>query len=169
MGSAVVDTSPLVFLSLIGRWGVLRRFGKVLVPGPVAEELAAGVSKDPKSQLLVREALERGELEVVEIEVPPTFLPELGRGERSALLVATRERGAILLTDDKKARKAARAFQNPVRSVPFLLAEAVLAGSSTLSELERDIEHLLALGYYLSPRVHREVFRAATRGSGTKP
>lgn len=73
----VLDTSPAIGLSKIGRFGLLQRlFGEVVVTEAVYKELLA--KGDSPGALEVTKAIEAGWVEVVAVEASPNFL-ELGR------------------------------------------------------------------------------------------
>ena len=52
----VINASPLILLGKAGQLGCLPRLGKIVVPGPVADEILAGTENDP-----ARLWLEQGE------------------------------------------------------------------------------------------------------------
>ncbi len=163
MGSAVADTSPLVFLSSLERFDLLDLFDRVFLPPQVLAELAAGSGKDQVTEPRVREAVKRGKLVLREAPVPSSFVSGLGEGERAALFLAIREPGTTFLVDDKPARHAARVFNVRTMSVPFLLAEGVRRGRLSPEEFERDLDRLLALRYFIAPKVHRQALEIVRR------
>jgi predicted nucleic acid-binding protein len=163
VSDAVVDTSALIFLSKLNRTNLLNRFGKVIVPRAVWEELAAGESKDPSSTQLIRGLIDAGGATVLDVQAPVAFLPHLGKGERAAIWAASQVRGTTLIVDDRKARLAARLLRLQTVSVPGLLLLALYDGKIEYARFESDIYRLAEFGYHLSPRLFNDFLVAARK------
>jgi len=82
---AVSDTSPILNLSLVGRLGLLdEQFSRVLVPGQVWDELAAGSEGLEGLRDLRRDGL----IEVIEVGEDDLFMElseDLDAGEAAAV------------------------------------------------------------------------------------
>ena len=107
----VVDTSPLVVFSKVGRLDLLLDVAQTLfVPCAVADEIRAGPEHDP-----ARVALESGRFgEPVHVEALPMIMERgLGAGESAVLSLAVINR-AVAVIDDREARRAAQALDVPV-------------------------------------------------------
>ncbi len=101
----VSDTGPLNYLALLGHIEVLpRRYGQVVIPQAVAEELSR-----PSSPPVVKSLIE-APASWLEIKGSPARDPELadlGDGEQEAIVLARLMNADLLLCDDKDARAAA--------------------------------------------------------------
>jgi predicted nucleic acid-binding protein len=108
MPAVVSDSSPLVYLTRLGRFDLLRvLYQQVLVPPAVWREVAvegAGLAEAES----VKQAVTDGWLvveKVPEEKVEPS-LSELGDGERDAILLA-RAKNAMLIIDETDGRNIA--------------------------------------------------------------
>jgi amidophosphoribosyltransferase len=100
----VSDTSPLNYLVLLGKVGLLHRlFGSVLIPPAVAEELVQAGAPDA-----VRVWLE-SRPDWVTVQAPKVMMPglRLGAGESEAISLAKELHSTFLLIDDQPGRAAA--------------------------------------------------------------
>jgi predicted nucleic acid-binding protein len=108
----IVNASPLISLAKAGYLDLLEQLAEtVLIPQPVAEEVAAGPSDDP-----ARVALENGFGRVEPASVVPLELSEWGHGagETAAIALALSVPGATVVLDDAAARTCARSHELPV-------------------------------------------------------
>jgi predicted nucleic acid-binding protein len=138
-----------------------RLYPRITAPPAVLEEVVFAAGNRPGYDLLERAPW----LEQVE---EPSSLPDevlrdlpemLGRGEREVLALADGEPGALLLLDDKRARRVARLLGLSVKGTAGLLVQAKRAG---LLDAVRPL--LLAMrehGYYLGDRVLERACREA--------
>jgi predicted nucleic acid-binding protein len=112
--TAVVNASPLIFLSRAGKLFLLHELAeRILVPSPVAEEIAARGTGD----ITVKAIQDAPWVEVVS---PPPIPEEiaswgLGPGESSVLAVAIASLGTVAVLDDLNGRKCAECLEIPVR------------------------------------------------------
>ena len=124
----VADTTPLLYLSRIGRLGVAGAlYGEVLVPREVHEEL---VEKRPHADGV--EDLRSAEWILVvdapvSIQADESVLATLDAGEAAALRLAF-ERHALVLIDERAGRRAAYSLGLAVRGTLGMLVEARLRG-----------------------------------------
>lgn len=158
-GPVVCDSGPLIGLSMIDALGVLPQlFREILVPRAVlAEVVGAGEGRIGERE--VREARWLREVEVVPAP-DPLLASELGSGEAEAITLAYRLDAALVLLDERRARRIAEeAYRLPVRGSAGLLVLAKRAG------LVRAVGPLLSSmssqGYYLAPRLIERACREA--------
>jgi predicted nucleic acid-binding protein len=103
MLAVVCDSSPLVYLSKLGQFGLLRHiYEAVLVPPAVWQEVAVGGEGLLESWNL-KAAVSEGWIQVTAPKhldpLTGSFPKSMGRGEMEAIALA-RERRAVLVTDD---------------------------------------------------------------------
>jgi uncharacterized protein len=102
----VVNTTPIIALSLIGQLDLLRRlYGRVVVPTAVqAEVLAGGVAG-----IGIRELREASWLEVVSLRDPgrADLIADLQRGEAEVLALAQEQAADLVIIDERLARRYA--------------------------------------------------------------
>ncbi len=121
--SAVINASPLVFLSRGRYLDLLRHFTKrVLVPEPVAFEIRQKGPDDISAKSLAGIPW----IAVVPAPTVPQPILEwgLGPGESSVLALAFQNRGIDAIIDDLAARKCAASLGIPVRGTPGIVLAA---------------------------------------------
>lgn len=154
--TAIVNASPLIFLSRGRQIGILRHFAyRTLVPEPVAEEIRRKGISDITSQTLENTPW----IEVVSAPPVPGSILEwgLGPGESAVLALAYGhpEREAII--DDLAGRKCAAFHAIPVRGTLGLVLAAKRRG--LIPRARPVLETLIREGLYLSSHVIDEAMR----------
>lgn len=131
------NTSPLLYLHQIGQLDLLRQlYGRVVVFDAVAEELIAGTALGIDAPSLPQHPW-------LEVTSPPQrpfpgALEDLGPGEAEVIAFGLANSGALLLLDDRLARRAAAFFRLSVTGTIGVLVKAKRAGylTSVLPVLE---------------------------------
>lgn len=127
----VLDASPAIGLSKIGRFGLLRQlFGKVAVTEAAYNELLA--KGDSPGAPEIKNAIEAGWVEVVAVEASPVF-SNLGAGEAATLTLASKT-NVLSLLDDQSARSHALAHRLPFSGTVGVLIDAKRKGFVELIE-----------------------------------
>lgn len=154
MPAAVVNASPLIFLSKLEQLEALRVFRPVFTTRVVLAEVEAGLGTGHRDALAVQRAVKEGRILVR--RAAPLSLPALNLdpGELSVLALASRSTGAIAVVDDLPAIKAARHLGLTVRSTPYVLLENVAKGRLGSAEFRTLMEALVRLDYRLSPTLY---------------
>lgn len=159
---AVVDASPLIYLTKIGRLDVLYQYDEVLVPPEVLAEIERGLAAGHPEVLEVRRLVETGRLRVRRAGKPRAEW-NLDPGEVAVLALARRAKVDEVIVDDRAAIGVAKYFGLRPVSVPFLLLRERRAGRLSQTEFEGALRRLLGVGYYLSAELHSRLI-AAGRG-----
>jgi len=158
---AVSNTSPISNLAIIGRLGLLKqRYGRLLIPPAVVEELAH--LSHPAAKARIQSAIAEG---WIIVESPPVSLPrlpvQLDAGETEAITLALAVGADILLMDEKRGREAARQNGIPVAGVLGELLHAKQRG--WISSLRDEIKRLRAeAGFFVDSKI--EAFILAQAG-----
>lgn len=135
----VSNTSPLSNLAIIGRLELLEaRYDKVIIPAAVRDELE-GLSH-ANGKLGVERAMREGWLVVDSTTPLPAICHKLDPGESSAISLALALKAEVLLIDERKGRKAARAEGLNVGGLLGELMHARMTGC--LSKLAPEIARL---------------------------
>jgi hypothetical protein len=150
--SVVSDTTAITTLLKAEQESLLKEmFGRVFVPQAVWDELHQFHARIP------------GFIEFRAVSDSTQRLPgseSLGRGEAEALLLAKELNAQLLLTDDRKARLAARRLQIPCIGLVGMVVQAKRLGRiPSVRELLQVI--VTKGGLYLSDAVIREALRMA--------
>jgi predicted nucleic acid-binding protein len=165
---AVLDASVLIALAKIRRLGVLRDTYSEALIGPVVhdEVVTAGKRIGAVGVERVEQALDSGWLRLVrptpaERRLTTRILQgsRLHRGEAEALAIA-RQRGQLLVVDDKEARSLAGALGVDFVGAAGVLLEAFLEEHLTLEGLEGALVDLSGVTW-LSPQVVATVLKLA--------
>ena len=141
MPVVVSDSSPLVYLTRLGRFELLRQiYGEVLIPSAVWQEVAVAGAGFPEGGT-VRQAVADGWLVPVSAgAVRPSIaasIAGLGDAEREAIQLAL-ERGAMLIVDEADGRQAAMLLGIPTTGTVGVLIEARLRRLITTLKPELD-------------------------------
>jgi predicted nucleic acid-binding protein len=154
--TAVINASPLIFLSRAKQMDILRHVAaKFLVPGPVADEIRKKGPKDITLQTLDKTSW----LEIV----PAPVIPEdilvwgLGSGESSVLALAHGSLDREIIMDDLAGRRCAASLNIPVRGTLGIVLLAKKRG--IIPKARPVIEGLIQSGMYLSVTVVDEALK----------
>ena len=143
-GPVVSDSSPLIALQQIGRLELLRGlFVKVLVPPAVVRETR-------RALVLPDWVCERGLRQPIS---PLILAAQLGPGESEALALATEISAHRVILDDRAGRNLAARLALPMTGAVGILLAA--KRRALLSEVKPELDALLAVGFYIGPRVYR--------------
>lgn len=155
----ISNTSPLQYLHQIGELELLPRlFRRIVVPGAVEVELAAGRALGhvlPDLGVLPWVDVRRG------IRAPRTMLAhgDLGAGEREVLWLATAIPGSMVFLDDSEARRAALALSIPVSGTLGILLLAKQRGMIGL--LRPLLDRLESARFRMAPNLRASVLDRA--------
>ena len=145
--TVVSDASPLIILAKLGCFELLNRlFPRIYISSEVQHEVVvsgvglAGASEVANSKWI----------EVKELQNQPDFLAAqgkhaLGLGELSSILLAKELEANVVLLDDDKARKLAKAIGLHVRGSLGILESLYMRGD--LTNLRQTFQKLLAHSY----------------------
>jgi uncharacterized protein len=146
-GPVVLNNTPLVALSVLGRLDLLRDlFGEVLIPDAVQDEFLA------VDTALRREALANAPwIRPVSVTDPRRVLSYTGldQGEAEVLALAEERSAGLLVIDEKKARRYAERMKFSLTGTLGLLLLAREQG--LIESISREIETLQKAGLYLNP------------------
>lgn len=151
--SAVVNASPLIFLSRAGLLDLLQILSlEIIVPEIVAAEIQIRGKIDPTAQALASTPW----LLVTQTPAVPAQVQAwgLGPGESSVLAWAHAHPGTEAIIDDLAGRRCAAAFNIPVRGTLGLVLIAKQRGR--VPSARSLLEQLRQGGMYLSDHVMNE-------------
>ena len=154
----VADAGPLIALARTGRLSLLERlFDRVLIPEAVRDELELS-SDRPGARALSGVLASGAWLVVKKVRATPSLTSALGPGESEAILLALRE-DALLLIDDRKGRRAARAAGVRVIGTGRVLLAARRKG--LIKQVSPILDELAGAGYRLSDALVQRLKRLA--------
>jgi predicted nucleic acid-binding protein len=147
---AVVDASPLIFLSSLNLLDILHHAGDpILVPLPVILEVQQAGPTDPAVVAVAQSPW----LQAVDPGPASTILQfwKLGAGESAVLTYALANPTTEVLLDDRKARRCASALGIAVRGTISLVLQA--KRDAIIPSARPVLEQLRRMGMHLSDRV----------------
>lgn len=147
---AIINASPLIFLSRSGHLALLRGFADdVWVPEPVAEEI---MRRGPDDQT-ARAIQQTPWLSIKPVPTIPQTIAEwrLGKGESGVLALAAEHAGSEVIIDDLAGRKCAASLGIPVRGTLGIVLVAKRRGVIPLARPV--LEEMMKAGLYLSKKV----------------
>lgn len=145
----VADSGPLIALAGVQCLDLLPQlYPRVAAPHAVIEEIMAGASLSPRHNFLPQVSW----LEQLAAPTPLDALAVvLGRGEAEALALASQHPGALLLLDDRQARRAAEALGLAATGSAGVLVRAKQEG--LIAAVRPFLVSMRSNGYYMSDRV----------------
>lgn len=158
LNRAVINTGPLVALSLVGRFDLLPvLFREFWIPDVVYREVTAdGLGRPGANSLADMRWTER----VCPAPVPdPLLIAELDPGEAAVISLARTIPPCLTVIDEKRGRRIARyVYGLPIKGSVGLLVEAKRHG--LLNDLRTTLLNLRLAGYYLSDAVIENACKA---------
>lgn len=149
MAVVVSDAGPLIALAKTDSLYVLRRlFSHVVVPDAVRCECVAREGIDSRR---IEDAVADGWLSVAAVQVTERFPRSLGRGEIEAIQLALDAESALLIMDDRLARREAirRGLDYMGTAGLLHLAEQ----RSVVDDAGRLLRQMATAGYRISPEL----------------
>jgi uncharacterized protein len=159
----VVDTGPLIFLSKLGRLGLLEGAAdRICVAQAVIDEIqmkpdeaARAVALACQSWLSVRQVSNRQAVEML--------LADLGLGEAETIVLAKEIDAERVVMDDLDARRFAHRVGLELIGTLGLLLAARLDGR--IASLQGEIENLEAAGFRVAPKLVERLLMEAGEGT----
>jgi uncharacterized protein len=159
----VADTTPLLYLSRIGRLGVVHAVhGEVVVPETVWNELVVARPLAPGVEDLLASAWIRVNDDAERAGIDAVLAASLDRGEAAAIKLAELLRAETLLIDERKGRDVARRRGLHIQGTLGLLVEARRAG--VFASLREVLDDLTREGFHVSAQLVTEALRHVGEG-----
>ena len=159
MPDVICNTSPLQYLHQVGVLELLPALaGQVCVPEAVVAELREGQRRN-----VLLPTLEELSWLTVQPVRDRTLLPlvtHLGDGEKEVLALGLETEDALLILDDRDARRYARALELEITGTLGLLLRAKERG--ILDAVRPVLDRLQALGFRLNARTRQMVLKRAS-------
>lgn len=153
---AVSNSTPLIALSKIGKFGLLSEyFSEIIIPEAVYQEVVvAGKdlfgAREVADPALVTVRKVQNHLAVRALEA------FLDKGEAEAIILAKELNSRMLLLDDAEGRKIALSMGIKITGTVGIL---LLAARDNKIEFKSTLDHLLAVGFRLSDREYQRILK----------
>ena len=155
---AVVDSTPIIALALIGKLDLLHRlYNQVLIPPAVQREVLAG-GPGTVGRTELRQA---PWIQVIPLQDPrrAEMLSDLDRGEAEVIALAQELDAGLVIIDERLARRHTRRLGLTLTGTLGVLLRAKRVG--LIPSLTPLVEQLLQGGIYLGDSVVAEALRLA--------
>ena len=166
MTKVVVNSTPLVALSWVGRLSLLKIiFDEVVVPASVYDE----VTVQGKNRPGAAELEDAGWIVVKAPEEKPSLSPMLlglDQGEMDVILLAQELKADWVLVDEKLGRKVAEAVELRVKETLGVLLTAYRAGLLSRKEAEEAVERLAESPIRIDEKTSSPILPGNPRGIG---
>lgn len=144
--TVVSDATCIIALHRIGRLGILEGlYHAIHIPPAVRKEIP-NIDEEWIKVEPVRKS-----------EIVQGLRYVLDEGESEAIALALDMPGALLVTDDRKARKIANEFGLKITGTIGVLVAAWRSG--LVSEPENDIDRMSQTGFHMTPALKQEALR----------
>lgn len=154
----IVNTSPLFYLHRLGLLEVLNKlYGNIVVPEAVKTELEAGRNQGEDVPQLENYTW----INAKSVNMPKylKLIADLGQGESEVLALATNYASALLILDDKLARRIAEMQEFRLTGTAGVLLRAKRKG--LIPALKPIMERLLNLDFRLKPDLVKAILELA--------
>lgn len=165
---AVSNTSPLIWLSKIGRVTLLKElFGEVIIPEAVHKEAVERVLQEGFSDaLVIKEAVDQGWIKISKLDKDEVALCqkmmehafEIHLGEAQAILLARRMQ-SLLLIDESSGRAFAEAWGLKAKGTLYVILSALRRGLLDCAEAKETLLTLVDRGFRIEPNLLARIIR----------
>jgi predicted nucleic acid-binding protein len=151
MHNVVVNTTPLIALSYLGRLDLLKTlYGEIVIPDAVYRELS--VKEDSVCKRFVDESLDWICIKKIKNEMAKAmYKTQLHEGEVEVMILAQEINADVVVIDDANAKKHAKYLGLPVTGTLGVLIKAKREGY--LSEIKPLLQQLLENNIYISDKI----------------
>ena len=164
----VSNTSPLIWLSKIGKIALLKRlFGEVIISEEVYKEaVERGLQEGFSDALAIKECIEQGWIKVSKLDERKIKLCqkmmeyafEIHLGEAQAIILA-RGLGVLLLMDESSGRAFAETLGLKVRGTLYVIMKALREKVLNSAEAKEIVLALVSKGFRIEPKLLARVLR----------
>ena len=154
----IVDTSPLFYFYRVGLFELFKKlYGHITVPDAVIKELKEG--HDQGEDVPQLESYPWIEIKSVSMPRYLQLIADLGPGESEVLALATNHPSALVILDDKLARRIADMQGFRLTGTAGVLLRAIQKG--LVPALKPVLKELLDLGFRLKPNLVEAILELA--------
>lgn len=154
----IVNTSPVFYLHRLGLINIFHAlYGEIIVPCAVQNELEQGRKQGENVPNLDKYSW----IKIWEVSVPHylNLIVDLGRGESEVLGIATEHPSALVVLDDKLARKIAELQGFRLTGTAGILLRA--KDQNLISEIKPVLDSLIDFDFRLRPELLQNILDIA--------
>ena len=148
MRKVVVNTTPLIALSHVGRLDILKElYGEIIIPEAVYRELSA--KEDSICKNMVNKSLDWIRIDSIKNQMAKAmYKTQLHDGEVEVMILSKEIEADVVIIDDANAKKHAKYLQLPVTGTLGVLIKAKKEGY--VGELKPILYQMVEKGIYVS-------------------
>ena len=155
MPKVIVNTTPMIMLTDVGQFDLLRKlYGEIIIPRAVLEEIK---SQPAKRLTASSDWIKIGK--VANKDDRGLFRARLHAGEVEVMLLAQEQNADLVIMDDNAAKKTAKFMGLKVTGSLGVLLRAKREGH--IQEIKPIIRAMAADGFYIDEKTKRYVLDAA--------
>lgn len=143
---AVSNTSPLIFLTKVGRLNFLDSHD-ILIPAQVFGELEKWEKVDSDSYLTLNRWIKNKKITPTKADALRDLPKGLGEGEKAAISLALKESIKMIFIDEKKARITAKSLGLIPKGTIAIIYQQFLEKNITKQECRKLVFELVKKGY----------------------
>ena len=154
----IVNTSPIFYLHRLGLLEILNKlYGDITIPEAVRNELEKGYAQGED----VPQLEDYPWIQIMNVGMPEylNLIVDLGLGESEVLAIATNHPSALVILDDKLARRIAEMQEFRLTGTAGVLLRAKEKG--LIPALKPVIEKLMSLNFRLKPDLLKTILELA--------
>ena len=154
----IVNTSPIFYLHRLGLLEILNKlYGDITIPEAVRNELEKGYAQGED----VPQLEDYPWIQIMNVGMPEylNLIVDLGLGESEVLAIATNHPSALVILDDKLARRIAEMQEFRLTGTAGVLLRAKEKG--LIPTLKPVIEKLMSLNFRLKPDLLKTILELA--------
>ena len=151
MRKVVVNTTPLIALSHVGRLDILKKlYGEIIIPEAVYIELS--VKKDSICKKTVDKSLDWIRVEKIKNQMAKVmYKTQLHDGEVEVMILSKEIGADVVIIDDANAKKHAKYLELPVTGTLGVLIKAKQKGY--VDELKPILQQMIENNIYISQKL----------------
>lgn len=162
-----LNSTPLIYLARAGGLRLLTNFRAVIDSYVYEEVVLKGLRKGLRDAELIKDQVDAGKIELVDINKSLKALSELlkiGYGEASAMMLVREGHADFAIIDDKYARNVAKSYGIEVHGTLFLILMGIKRGIMGKKEAIDLLARMIREGFRISPEVVVEFSRRMSGG-----
>ena len=153
MAQVISDAGPLIALAKVEALFIPRElFSHLCIPRAVWLECREKAGKDSRR---IEQAVHEGWVKVVSVAEVLCLPPSLGQGEAEAIQLALETENALVVMDDRLARRAA--MQHGLNYIGTVRMLHLAEQRAIIDKAEDMIQRMAAYGYRISPLLLQQI------------
>ena len=153
--NVVSNTSPLVFLTKIGRLDFLKDY-KIFIPQQVFDEILMWKNKSKEDYLILENWINKNNVSMENADLLKNLPQSLGEGEKSAISLALKKKIKVVLIDERKARISASVLGLKPKGTIAIIQQQMLDKKITKKDCKNLVLELIKKGYRIKEELIAE-------------